>query len=187
MNETGTTYLTFVGKIDRGSIETLLATCSDLCNHLVQDVWLLLSSSGGSVDDAIAAYNLLRGMPFHLTTQNIGTVESIANVLFLAGEKRYACPTSSFMFHGVGFNVSARTRFEMKSLRERIDSVEADQRKIADVLADRTNLSPEAIEELFLEAVTRDPQYAVDHGIVDGVRPVEIPSGARVRQLRFKH
>jgi len=186
MNNEHATYLSFVGKINHDSIETLLGACTELCNKNVKKVWLLLSSPGGSVDNAIAAYNVLRGMPFELTTQNIGTVESMANVLFLAGDRRYACPTSSFMFHGVGFNVSAHMRFEMKHLRERIDSVDADQRKIASVLADRTSIPPAEIERLFVEAVTRDSQYALDYGIVEEIRPVEIPSGASIRQLRLK-
>ncbi len=128
----------------------------------------------------------MRGMPIRLTTHNIGTVESIANVLFLAGERRYACEDSSFMFHGVGFNVGARARFEMKHLRERIDSVESDQRKIARILTDRTRLDPQIVDGLFDEAVNRDPQYALDHGIIDGIEPVQVPAGSPMRQLRLK-
>ncbi len=186
MSDAHPTYLSFVGKVNHDSIETLLEACAQLCNKNTQKVWLLLSSPGGSVDNAIAAYNMLRGMPFELTTQNIGTVESIANVLFLAGKHRYACPTSSFMFHGVGFNVGERTRFEMKHLRERINSVDSDQRKIASILADRTSIPPVEIEKLFVEAVTREPEYAQKVGIIDAIRPVEIPASASIRHLKLK-
>lgn len=187
MNNEHPSYLSFVGKIDHGSIETLLEACTELCNKNTQRVWLLLSSPGGSVDNAIAAYNMLRGMPFELTTQNIGTVESIANVLFLAGSHRFACPTSSFMYHGVGFNVGERTRFEMKHLRERMGSVESDQRKIASILAEQTSIPAAEIDRLFIEAVTRDPPYAQEFGIIEAIRPVEIPAGASIRQLKLKH
>ncbi len=41
------------------------------------------------------------GVPYKLITHNVGNVDSIGNVIFLAAEERYACSTSTFMFHGV--------------------------------------------------------------------------------------
>ena len=181
-----TTFLTFLGKIQHESVQTLLGACADLCNEGVRDVCLLLSSPGGSVDKTIAAYNVLRGMPFELTTHNIGRVESMANVLFLAGQRRYAAPSSTFLFHGVGFQVGARTRFDLESLRDRSNSVERDQRKIAAILADRTELQADEIDELFSQTVTKDADYAVAKGIAHEVRTLEVPSGARMRQLHVK-
>ena len=96
----------------------------------------------------LTVYNMLRGMPFELTTHNIGSVNSIGNVIFLAGEKRYACKNSTFMFHGVGFDVQ-NMRLEEKILRERLDSLTADQKKIASVIAERTRLTDEEIGKLF--------------------------------------
>ena len=180
-----TTYLSFCGRISQGSMDTLVGTCADLANQGVETVYLMLSSPGGAVDSAIAAYNLLRGMPFRLITHNVGSVDSMGNVLFLAGEERFACPDSSFMFHGVGFNVSLKMRFELRTLREKMDSVEGDQRKIAAIIAERTQLTPAEIDELFLEAVTRAPDYALEHGIVHEVRELNIPAGNTIRHLEL--
>ena len=63
-------------------------------------------------------YNVLIGMPFELITHNVGNVDSIANAVFLAGTKRYACPHSTFMFHGVGFDITAGMRLEEKFLKQ---------------------------------------------------------------------
>jgi len=177
-------YVSFCGRIQRESMNALIGTCTELANAGVDALYLMLSTPGGSVESAVAAYNLLRGMPFRVTTHNVGSVDSMGNVLFLAGDERYACPHSSFMFHGVGFNVSSRTRFEMKNLREKVDSVESDQRKIAAILADRTRIPAGKIDALFHEAVTREPDYALAHGIIDDVRELVIPAGAEVRQIR---
>jgi ATP-dependent protease ClpP protease subunit len=179
-------WLSYVGKVQPPGIDALLALCTTLAKDGVETVHLALSSSGGSVTPTIAAYNLLRGLPFRLTTHNVGSVDSMGNVLFLAGDERYASPHTSFMFHGVGFSVGNATRFEMKNLREKIDSVEADQRKIAGILRERTQLAPGQIEELFREAVTRDGRYALDHGIVHGIRDLVIPAGADVRHISLK-
>ena len=186
MADTGTTYLSFCGRIDQRSMDSLIGACTELANTGAECVYLMLSSPGGSVESAIAAYNLLRGLPFRLVTHNVGSVDSMGNVLFLAGEERYACPDSSFMFHGVGFNVNLKMRFDLRSLREKMDSVEGDQRKIASIIADRTRLTREEIDELFLEAVTRQPDYAVRHGIAHEVRPLKIPAGRSIRHLDLK-
>ena len=64
----------------------------------------MLSTPGGSVMNGLNLYNVLRGLPITLTTHNVGNVDSIGNAIFLAGQIRYACPHSTFMFHGVAFN-----------------------------------------------------------------------------------
>lgn len=114
-------------------------------------------------------------------------MDSIGNAIFLAGEQRYACKNSSFMFHGVGFDTQGqKIRLERKLLRERLQSIEADQRKIGGIISERTKMTMKEVEESFLEQVTRDPDEALGRGIIHEVREVEIPKGAPIRQLVFK-
>ena len=163
----------------------MLHHCAALSNDGVEEVHLLLSSRGGKVTNGIHVYNMLRAMPFRLVTYNVGCINSIANVVFLAGDKRYAVPHSTFMFHGVGFEVK-QTRFEEKNLREKLASLLADQQKIGAIFAERTKLGGEEIKQLFLEAVTHDPEYARDKGFIHEIREAEIPAGTPVHQLVIK-
>ena len=179
-------YVSFTAEIVPATIEALLALATDLVNKGVQELYLLLSTPGGSVMPGIAAYNILKGLPLKLIVHNVGSVDSIGNVLFLAGRERYCCKRATFMFHGVGFDVVERSRFEEKHLRERLDSVMADQKKIGAIIADRTSIGAEEVDQLFHEAVTRDPDYAKANGIVHDIREVEVPPGAPVHQLVFK-
>src|SRR5207247_813850 len=135
--------------------------------------YLLLSTPGGSVMNGMNLYNILRSMPFELTTHNVGNVDSIGNAVFLAGEKRYASPHSTFMFHGVGFDPALGTRYDEKLLREQLDSVLADHKRIGGILEERTKLGADDAQALFREAQTKDATYAVGVGIVDEVRDVE--------------
>jgi len=183
VNEHGTVYLSFLGRITEQSTSGLLRECADLANAGVERVYLALSSPGGFVEPAIAAHNLLRGYPFHLVTHNVGSVDSMGNVLFLAGDERYACPNASFLFHGVGFRVSKGARFDLKQLREKTDSVETDQRKVAAILAQRTRIPRDEIDALFDEALRRDPDFARRVGIIDEIREFDVPRGARIVQL----
>src|SRR5437016_5013321 len=141
-------YVTFSAEIVPQTTESLIATLSNLVNQGVREVCLLLSTPGGAVMCGMNLYNVLRGLPIHLTTHNVGNVDSIGNAVFLAGEKRLACPHSTFMFHGVGFEIPEGGRLEEKVLRERLDSLLADQKRIAAVIEERTTLDAEQVEPL---------------------------------------
>lgn len=182
-----TTYVSFSAEINQQTSEALLGICAELCNQRVDTVYLLLSTPGGSVMQGLTLYNVLRAMPFKLITHNVGNVDSIGNCVFLAGEQRFSCPNSTFMFHGVGFDVNGQhVRFDEKLLRERMGGVQADQARIGKVIVERSKIREEEVKGLFLEAVTKDPSYALDRGIVHEIRDVQIPKGSPVLQLVFK-
>jgi ATP-dependent Clp protease, protease subunit len=157
-----------------------------LANDGVPEVQLLLSTPGGAMMNGMNLYNVLRAMPFHLVTHNVANVDSVGNVVFLAGDTRYACPYSTFMFHGVGFDMAEGTRLEEKLLREHLGGVLAEQTRMAGIMGERSKLATEEIESLFLETQTKDAAYAVRAGIVDEIRDVEIPPGSPVFSLVFE-
>lgn len=178
-------FVVFTAEVLAATVESLTATMARLANEGQQEVHLLLSTPGGSVMHGLALYNVLRAMPFTLVTHNVGSVNSIGNAVFLAGETRYACPHSTFMFHGVGFDV-ANQRLEQKILRERLDSLLADEKRIGDIITERTRITSEQVGDLFAEAQTKDAAYAVGLGLVHDVRDVQIPAGCPVFSHVFK-
>jgi ATP-dependent protease ClpP protease subunit len=164
--------------------QALLAT---VCQQLAQgynDLHLLLSTVGGSVADGLTVYNVLRWLPVYVTTYNVGCVNSIGNVVFLAGDKRYAAKASSFMFHGVGFDIE-KARFEEKELNARLASLQNDQALIADVIVRHTKLTKEQVRDLFMNAAFVPAAEACSRGIVDEVRDVELPKDVPIIQLVF--
>jgi ATP-dependent Clp protease, protease subunit len=181
-----TVYVSFSAEIIPHTTESLIATITNLTNQGVKQIYLMLSTPGGSVMHGMNIYNVLRALPIELITHNVGNVDSIGNAVFLAGSKRYACPHSTFMFHGVGFDVPQQTRIEEKFLRERLDGIVSDQKRIGSVIEDRTQISREDIAKLFLEAQTKDAAFAASCGIIDEIRDVQIPQGAPVYSLVFQ-
>lgn len=179
-------YVSFSAEINPHTTESLLAVAADCANKGVEEVYLMLSTPGGSVMNGMNIYNVLRAMPFKLTTHNVGNVDSIGNAIFLAGEVRYACAHSTFMFHGVGFNAEGGVRLEEKLLRERLNSVLSDQKRIGSIISDRTKIKEPEISDLFREAQTKDATYAVGSGIVHEIRDAKVPSGAPIVSLVFK-
>lgn len=181
-----TIYVSFSAEITMQTTEALLGVLAQQSAQGIERVYLMLSTPGGQVNCGINIYNVLRAMPFHLITHNVGNVDSIGNVVFLAGEERYACPHSTFMFHGVGFDMKQPFRLEEKSLTEHLQSLQADQSRIAEILKERTNLDPKEVNRLFFQAQTKDAAYARAHGIVNDVRDVQIPPGNPILQLVFQ-
>jgi ATP-dependent protease ClpP protease subunit len=180
-------YISFSAEISPHTTESLLAVMSNCVNQKITTVYLMLSTPGGSVMNGMNLYNLLLGMPFELITHNVGNVDSIGNAIFLAGKRRYACPHSTFMFHGVGFDLKNHTgRLEEKNLRESLANVLSDQKRIGEIIAERTNLQQDVIEGLFREAQTKDATFAASTGIVHEIKDVQIPPGSNVISLVFQ-
>ncbi len=178
-------YVSFSADINSQTTESLLAVFADCANQGVQKVYLMLSTSGGNVMNGINLYNAMRAMPFELTIHNVGNVNSVGNVIFLAGEHRYACPHSTFMFHGVHWTFEAGSQ-NVRSLWEVLASLLADEERMGNIIAERTNLKAESIVGLFAEAQTKDATYAVSSGIIHGIRDVDIPQGSPLVTLVFQ-
>jgi ATP-dependent protease ClpP protease subunit len=181
-----TVYISFSAEIVPHTTESLIAAVSNLANQNVRCVYLMLSTPGGSVMHGMNLYNVLRALPVELITHNVGNVDSIGNAVFLAGAKRYVCPHSTFMFHGVGFDWQQGVRLEEKFLLERLDGIRSDQKRIGEVITERTRITEDEARKLFLEAQTKDAAYAIGCGIVDEIRNVQIPVGSPVISLVFQ-
>jgi ATP-dependent Clp protease protease subunit len=179
-------YVSFSAEIDANTTESLIATMVNLSNQGVQRVVLCMSTPGGAVMNGMNVYNMLRALPFTLVTYNVGNVDSIGNAIFLAGDERYASPHSTFMFHGVGFTAQGGKHFDEKLVRERLDGLLADQKRIGSIIEERTTLTSQQVEPLFRDAQTKDATYAVGAGIVHEIKDLEIPQGAPVISLVFQ-
>lgn len=181
-----TVYVSFTAEIHPPTAEALISVLAQQANNGVKNVHLLLSSPGGAVMSGFTIYNAIRAMPFNLTTHNIGNVDSICNVVFLAGEERYACKHSTFMFHGVSLQTTTPATFDLRQLRENIGKVNADDQRIANLFAERTKMDAGDVLKLFTEARTEDADFAFAQGFATGIREVEVPDGTPIITLTFR-
>jgi len=77
-------------------------------------------------------------------------------------------------------------RFEEKNLKERLDGLLADQKRIGGIIRDRTNLTDVEVRALFFEAQTKDTAFALDKGIIHEVREAKVPAGVPIVSLVFQ-
>lgn len=181
-----TVYVSFSAEISPKTTEALIAVMADQSNKKVDEVYLMISTPGGNVMNGLNLYNTLRAFPFKLITHNVGNVDSIGNTAFLAGEERYASPHSTFMFHGVGFDINQKIRLEEKQIREQLQTILRDQTRIGSIIRERTDIDESQVSDLFREAGTKDAAWAKEVGIVHEIRDVNIPSGSSVISLVFQ-
>ena len=169
-------FVIFTDAINPTTSGALIRAMSDLANQQVKRVHLALSTPGGSVASGITLYNVLRGLLIELVTYNIGNVDSIGNVVYLAGERRYSDPHATFMFHGVSLSVQEESRLDERFLKELLDSVLSDQARIGSIIARHSSLDDSSVAELFSMQQTKDSAWAVANGIVHDIREFSAPS-----------
>ena len=185
-NITKPLFISFSAEVNQNTAENLMGIFAQRLNQGTKDFYLLLSSPGGSVMNGITIYNLLKSLPINLTTHNIGIVDSIANVIFLAGKTRYAVKNSSFLFHGVGFDINQPTRFEEKNIKEKLKMIQRDQKLIVDIITEQSQYTQAEIEKMFLGADTRTPEQAKEKGLIHDVKEANVPEGVEVVQFVFQ-
>jgi ATP-dependent protease ClpP protease subunit len=152
-------------------------------------LFLLLNSTGGSLDDGFALYNLIRlyeAFKIEVVTVNMGMVASVANVIFMAGARRIATPHSFFHFHNFEWALPAQN-----FTREKFDDVtrilDMSRTLNLDLLKERTALTDADFDSLKLldSPVVRDASFAKEKGIVQEIGFPDIPVDTIIYNVEY--
>jgi ATP-dependent Clp protease, protease subunit len=173
----------FSAPVDPQSINQLLAHVVNLQVSGATSLTIAISSPGEAIVNGIAAYNALSSAQFLVSTDNIGNIDSIAIVLFLAGARRLTNSTSTFMFHGVGFDGNANERLEERNLLEKSDVIRSDHKRIASIIAQKTSLSIREAETLFRKRSTQDAAWSVTNRFADKTDEFKMPAHRNIRHI----
>lgn len=96
--------INFYANVSEGSINDLIKfitikLAQQNPEKPIDEIILQISSSGGSSDHGLLAYNFLRQINIPKTTIGMGNVDSAAVMMFCAGQKRIAAPSCRFVLH----------------------------------------------------------------------------------------
>lgn len=185
MTEANPIYISFNAPIVPVSVQALMGTLAKSVQDGYSEINVLLSTPGGEVNQGITLYNFIKALPVTVNMFNIGNVNSIGNVVYQAGTKRTTCEFSSFMFHGVGFDIK-NERFELSHFQDKMKSLQNDQSLILEIMVRHTKMSVADIEDLFRKMAFINAQESLQHGISDEVANVSVPSGTPIEQLIFQ-
>ena len=177
--------ISFIAPVYGRSAAILMAALAEAAK-MHDEILLLFSSPGGDAEAGMAIYHFIKALPVPVTIYNIGIIDSVGNVVYQAGSKRWCAETSRFMFHGVSVDIREGSRLELKQLKELIGGVENDQKRISEIMASHTSISEESLERLFLEMSFLGSRDAKDKGVTDEVGDINLPRGLPIAQLVFQ-
>lgn len=167
----------YTGPINSSTCGNLINTCSKALHQGATLLQLNVATMGGECSYGFTLYNFLRALPIPVHTHNLGTVESMGNILFLAGEHRTACAYSKFLFHP--FHWTLHGSVDHARMAEYAMSLDYDLQLYAQIVAERTAGADQTLDiPRYLMAYPRilAPHEALASGLIHAVDelPIEI-------------
>jgi len=97
----------------------------------------MFSSTGGNLQAGFTMYELLRSLPVPVTMCNVGSVESIAVIVYLGASIRIAAPKSTFKLHGFSWTFNSNVT-QFNEVSDAFASLCADVKRYTDIFKERT-------------------------------------------------
>lgn len=179
MGNQKTVYINFFDGIDPTKVNKFIQFTTEVINqHNPTELYFFIASMGGDVDSGFVLYNFLISLQGKLTItmHNTGTVDSIANVIFVAGQNRYAAPNSSFLFHGVLMNMQGGVSRTI--LKETLSRLEGMENRIAHTVSKHSKLTEEELTSLFHQGEGKDVNFALSKEIIHKIIAPSVPPGS---------
>ena len=171
-------YGVFAGPIDQSAVGRIANAAAISSSNGVTHVHLAFQSSGGTVGDGVALYNLFRAFPIPLTLYNIGSVASAGVLAYLGAPNRLANPHASFMIHRT---TSPPIGVTSDRLHAMIQSVVLDDARIEAIFKEaKLKITPEQrdihrVADLWLSA-----DEAIKAALATGIGEFAPPKGTQL-------
>lgn len=160
---------------------------ANFANVVFTDLYLLMSSEGGSVEDGIALFNLLRVLPVKLITVNMGQIASAANVPFLAAQSRWTCAHSYFHFHNFRWFYDKPQTVERAQLSDHSQIIDMERSLNKEIFVANTGITEEIFDELKMldQPLIIGASLAKDKGIVQEIGMPTLPVGTPILNVDY--
>ena len=170
--------INFTGPINASTCGQLIEKTSLAIERDATGLVVNIATMGGECSYGFTMYNFLLSLPIPVHTHNLGTVESMGNIVFLAGQRRTACLHSKFLFHPFHWHLNGS--IDHSRMSEYAMSLDYDVLLYARIVAERTQGATKALAtEHYLKAAPRilDPQQALTCGMIHSIELPKV-SGA---------
>ena len=131
----------------------------------VKELHVDINSPGGDVSEGYAILDYLQDLGLPITTRNIGTVASIATVIYAAGQERKSLPNAEFMIHNPWIQPSSP--MESSDLMEMGEFLKRTEDKLAQFYSENYEVSREEAELLMDKETYLDLEEARKYGFVN--------------------
>lgn len=167
----------FTAPINSNTCGQLIERCTHAIEQGADELVIKIATMGGECSYGFSLYNFLISLPVPVKTHNLGTVESMGNIIFLAGEHRTACPHSKFLFHP--FHWTLNGAVDHARMSEYAMSLDYDLQLYADIVAERTQGAQSPLN--VLDCLMAAPRIlnavdALQAGLIQGVDSLGMPA-----------
>lgn len=173
-------YINFYEPINQDTANNFVRFVTDVVNHhQPTELYFLFASGGGGVDAGFYIHNFLRALQgkVKVTIHNVSSIDSIANVIFIAADKRFATPGATFLFHGVTWTFVNNT-LNKTQLKEIVSSISNMETSIAETIAAKSKLTKEELTEFFNQGESKHADFALEKGLIHETKVPSIPPDA---------
>ena len=174
-----------LNEIQHVEINTVIKTIEEARSDALEkghqlEVDLYIQSRGGSINYALSLFNYLKSLHQEATirTYNLSSISSAANVIFCAGEQRYAFPYSRFLFHEPRLRLNKREREQEYEVLLR--DFRTASTLIKSVLKECSNFSQTQIDQYHTNGDVLTAEFALKHGYV-----TQIEGMARTHGIQY--
>ena len=139
-----------------------------------QDISILISSPGGSVDAGLAIYDTIRALEekINVNIYGYGMVASMAAILLASGHKghRYLMPNSKMLLHEP--LLSSGVSGSCSNITQTAEKILETKKKLCTILAKHCNKSIKEIEKKIAGGVDviLDAKESIEFGLIDEIR-----------------
>lgn len=105
------------GGINEQAVANVFGFIDDFESNGGEEITIVICSEGGDIYSGLALYDRIRQCNNNVVMLGTGMVMSIAAIIFLAGDERYATENTRFMNHQGCFDMSGKvtdTKIEVK-------------------------------------------------------------------------
>lgn len=165
----------FISGVTIPAVHQLQSCCIGAIQQGASEINIHVSSPGGDFMAGLTAYNYLKSIPITIRTHNIGSVDSVANIIFLAGSERYSNQVSRFFLHPLNLIFSGQS-VDHGRLKEYTKCLDNDLERFIEIL--NIEVSEQHDWSLLIDKSTiLNAEQATEYGLIHSIKQAKIVSG----------
>ena len=171
----------FFGPINQLTCDRTMDACLKAHTHGASEIRFHFSSDGGSTFHGFTLFNFIRSLPIPVAMHNVGNIESIAVIVYLAASRRLTCNSSRFLIHPLHYGFGNAPSADHLRLLEWGRALNSDAERYVELFNQQTHGASQPIQvrdHLFGHAAIIDGATAVSGVVAHEICDAKIPEGA---------
>ena len=168
--------INFCAAINQSTVNGLISNCLSAINQGASELVIHMSSPGGELVSGFTAYHFLKSLPIPVHTHNLSNIESVANIIFLAGSKRTGTNGCRFLFHPFHWGLMG-TSVDHTRVSEWSASLDNDLERYIDILESETDelKSRDEWKKIISSATIATATTAVEWRLMSAAEDAKMP------------